>query len=286
MFAIAGVTGNTGKAAAHALLAQGKKVRVIVRDAAKGKEFAEKGAEVAVADLGDAHALAKALEGVSGAYVLVPPAQVAEFRAYQDKTGQAIVAAVAKAKVPHVVLLSSIGADLPTGTGPIAALYAVEKALSILPGTKATFLRAGYFMENLGGSLGALAQNIVPSFFPAALNLPLVATKDIGETAAKLLIEGPFAGVVELSAKTANMNEVAAALSRITGKTITVQEAPLEVMVTTLKGFGMSEEVAGMYYDMTKSIIEGKITWKDNLRHITTTTTVETVLRGLLGAAH
>ena len=282
MFAIAGVTGNTGKVAAHSLLAQGKKVRVIVRDAAKGKEFADKGAEVAVADLGDVNALAKALEGVTGAYLLVPPAQVAEFRAYQDKTGQAIVEAVTRAKVPHVVLLSSIGADLPSGTGPIAALHAVEKSLANIAGTKATFLRAGYFMENLGGSLGALEHNIVPSFFPAALNLPFVATKDIGETAAKLLIEGPFAGVVELSSKTANTNDVAAALSRITNKTVSVQEAPLDAMVPTLKSFGMSEEFAGMYYDMTKSIIEGKIAWRSGNRHISANTEVETVLRGLL----
>lgn len=285
MFAIAGVTGNTGKVAAHSLLAQGKKVRVIVRDAAKGKEFADKGAEVAVADLGDTNALAKALEGVSGAYLLLPPAQVAEFRAYQDKTGKSIVDAVTKAKVPHVVLLSSIGADLPTGTGPIEAIHGVEKALANIPGTNATFLRAGYFMENLGTSLGALEHNIVPSFFPAALSLPFVATKDIGETAAKLLIEGPYAGVVELSSKAATMNDVAAALSLITNKTITVLETPLDAMSAALKGFGFPDEMVGMYYDMTKSVIEGKIAWKSGNRHINANTNVETVLRGLLSAA-
>jgi NAD(P)H dehydrogenase (quinone) len=282
MFAIAGVTGNTGKVTAHTLLSQGKKVRVIVRDAAKGKEFADKGAEVAIADLGDAEALAKALTGVSGAYLLVPPAMVANFKEYQLKTGAAIAAAVTKSKVPHVVFLSSVGADLPSGTGPIEALYQVEKSLREISTTKTTFLRAGYFIENLGGSLGALAQNILPGFFPLDLKIPFVATKDIGEAAAKLLAEGPFAGVVEVSSQVGTWSDAAAALSNITGKTITPQAAPLEAMIPTLKSFGFSDELAGMYHEMTSNIIAGKIGWGQGQRHVKGNTSIETVLRGLL----
>src|SRR5207244_527511 len=73
MYAIAGVTGHTGSIAAETLLAQGKPVRVIVRDAAKGAAWAKKGAEVAVASLDDVGALTKALTGVQGAFVLLPP---------------------------------------------------------------------------------------------------------------------------------------------------------------------------------------------------------------------
>ena len=53
MFVITGATGNTGSVAAEALLAAGKKVRVVVRDAAKAKALAERGAEVFIADLSD-----------------------------------------------------------------------------------------------------------------------------------------------------------------------------------------------------------------------------------------
>src|SRR5262249_55529759 len=73
MYAIAGVTGHTGSIAAETLLAQGKPVRVIVRDAAKGAAWAKKGAEVAVASLDDVGALTAALTGVAGAFVLLPP---------------------------------------------------------------------------------------------------------------------------------------------------------------------------------------------------------------------
>src|SRR5688500_6999772 len=73
MYAIAGVSGHTGAVVATTLLAAGKPVRVIVRDAAKGAEWKAKGAEVAVASLDDRPALAQALRGAEGAYLLIPP---------------------------------------------------------------------------------------------------------------------------------------------------------------------------------------------------------------------
>ena len=85
-FAIVGVTGNTGRAAAEALLAKGKSVRVVVRDAAKGEAWRAKGAEIAVADLHDPVALARAFAGATGVYVLVPPNMTTpDVRGYQDR---------------------------------------------------------------------------------------------------------------------------------------------------------------------------------------------------------
>src|SRR6266576_2040536 len=72
-FVVAGVSGNTGKVVAESLLAQKRGVKVVVRDSAKGEPWKAKGAEVAVADLGDADALARALRGAEGAYLLIPP---------------------------------------------------------------------------------------------------------------------------------------------------------------------------------------------------------------------
>ena len=86
-YVVAGVSGHTGRVVAETLLAKGSKVRVVVRDAAKGEPWAKKGAEVAIADLGDEAALAKALAGATGAYLLVPPIMgVPDMRAAQAKT--------------------------------------------------------------------------------------------------------------------------------------------------------------------------------------------------------
>ena len=88
----------------------GTRVRVIVRDAKKGDSFRARGTEVAVADLGDAKALEQAFAGASGLYVLIPPALGADdMRAEQTTQIDAVAAAVRAAKVPHVVLLSSVG---------------------------------------------------------------------------------------------------------------------------------------------------------------------------------
>src|SRR5204863_2945378 len=73
MYAIAGVTGHTGKAVAQTLLAKGQSIRVVVRDEAKGASWKGRGVEVAVASVDDEAALTRALSGVSGAYVLLPP---------------------------------------------------------------------------------------------------------------------------------------------------------------------------------------------------------------------
>ena len=73
MFIVLGASGNTGKVVAETLLAQKKKVRVVLRDAAKGQAWKEAGADVSIADVEDGAALKRAFSGAEGAYVLLPP---------------------------------------------------------------------------------------------------------------------------------------------------------------------------------------------------------------------
>jgi uncharacterized protein YbjT (DUF2867 family) len=73
MFSITGITGNVGGYVAHHLLAAGLPVRAVVRDGRKGAAWAERGCEVAIADITDAPALASAFKGAEGVFVLVPP---------------------------------------------------------------------------------------------------------------------------------------------------------------------------------------------------------------------
>lgn len=284
MFAIAGVSGNTGKVAAHSLLARGEKVRVIVRDAAKGEAWKKLGAEVAVADLGDVAALTSALRGVAGAYLLVPPNFAApSYRTFQKETSNAIAAAVRESRLPRLVFLSSIGANLPSGAGPITALHETEAALRAIEGTRTTFVRAAYFMENLGGSLGALAQGVFPSFFPAGFAFDMVASKDIGELVAERLVRANDApGIVNLGGPPVSMNDAAAVLTRILGKPISVAEAPTSAMVATLVGYGMPPEMAELYREMTDAIVAGRIAFEPGIELVRGKTTLEDVLRGLV----
>src|SRR5580700_3277620 len=221
MFAIAGVSGHTGKVAAETLLGENKPVRVIVRSAAKGEEWTRRGAEVAVAELDDVDALTRALRGAAGAYLLLPP-QMASTDARGDnaKRTRTYVKAIDASGVGHVVFLSSIGAQHASGTGPILSIYDAEVALGACR-ANVTFLRAAYFLENWGGSLYALGQGALPTFLTAGRAIPMVATEDIGKTAARLLVEGGKGhSIVELSGpRDYSPIDIAATLTHLTGKT-------------------------------------------------------------------
>lgn len=284
-YAVAGVSGNTGKVAASLLLDQGHQVRAIVRDAAKGKGLAARGAEVAVADLSDAAALEKAFAGVKGAFVLVPPNLRSDaFRAYQRGIVDAVARAAERAGLPHLVLLSSIGAQLPSGTGPIAGIHEAEARFRALPATKSTFVRAGYFMENLAASLGTLEQGFIPWFLPAARKLDMIATVDIGKTVAGALAEGATSTTaIELGGPAHSAEDVVAILSDLTGRPIRVQEAPVAAVSPTFQQFGMSADMANLFQEMLAGFGEGRIGWEGGHRRVQGTTTLRTVLSQLLG---
>src|SRR5579872_5414042 len=122
MFVVAGATGNTGQVVAESLLAQDKRVTVLVRDASKGDRWRARGTTVAVSSLEDVEALTAVLSGAEGAYFLIPPNnRASDYLADRARLADGIANAVAKSGVAHVVLLSSIGADRTDGTGLLMA---------------------------------------------------------------------------------------------------------------------------------------------------------------------
>lgn len=284
MYAIAGVSGHTGAVVANTLLAAGKPVRVIVRDAAKGAEWSAKGAEVAVASLDDRAALARALRGATGAYLLIPPNGWTQTNLATDraKYAAAIVGAVGDARPGHVVLLSSIGAQHAKGTGPIQYIHPIEIGLNAL-GVPSTFLRPAFFMENWGGVLkGALESGTL--YYGLSVRIPQVATGDIGKTAARLLVEGAPAKtrVVNLAGpQDLTLQDVAATLSRVTGKAISGVSVPPSAMTESLVGMGASRELAEMYGEMATAMNDGRIVWEGDVT-VRGSITLEQRLRELL----
>jgi uncharacterized protein YbjT (DUF2867 family) len=283
MYVIAGVSGNTGSVVADTLLAQGKQVRVIVRDAAKGEPWRARGAEVAVADLADTPALTAALRGATGAYLLLPP-RPTSLRPREDYgvVSTSLAAAVAAAKVPHVVLLSSIGAQHTGGNGPIATVHDAEGKLATV--TQLTALRAAYFLENWGASLGMLDQGVLPSFLPTDRAIPMIATRDIGVTAARALVEGPHGHqVIELAApRDYSPDDIAAALTAITGKPVRAQQFPLDGVVPTFTQFGISVPVAELYREMYAGFATEHVRWEGKGRAVRGTVTAKDVLAAIV----
>jgi uncharacterized protein YbjT (DUF2867 family) len=284
MYVITGASGHTGSAAAETLLGAGKKVRVVVRDAAKAERLKALGAEVFVADLADQPALARAVRGAEGVFLISPPDLAAkDFIAERKRLTQQQVDTLVAEKVPHVVLLSSIGAQHAAGTGPILSVYNAEQQLRAA-GLPATFVRAAYFVENWGAVVRAVkSDGVLPSFLAAGTPISMVSTPDIGKTVARALLEGPRGvRVIELTGPSdASPNDVAAAFSRILGKPVKVVEAPLDAVVPTFTSFGISSNGAGLFREMYEALAKGKLVPEPG-EQVRGTTSIESTLRGLL----
>src|SRR5258706_13942611 len=131
MYGILGETGNPGSIIANFLLSKGEKVRVVGREVGGLQRFARKGAEAFTADLSGAAALTKAFSGARGAYLMLPPLNSRE---EQERQSDAISKAVKESGLRYAVHLSSYGAHVSEGTGPVTGLHSSEQKLNAIGG--------------------------------------------------------------------------------------------------------------------------------------------------------
>lgn len=257
-YAVFGVTGRTGAAAADALLRAGHAVRVVVRDAAKGRPWAERGAEIALADLADLGSMTRALSGVQGAYV-VNPQQYGRDDLFEmaDLVAATTARAARDAGVPRLVALSSVGADRDGGTGWIGMNRMVEQRLGEA-GIPAVFLRAAYFMENWAPLIAhAVRTGTLPTFLaPPQCAIPMVATADVGATAAALLREEwTGSGAVTLAGpRDYSPSDVAAVVSAALGRPIDAAVLPEAQWPQALADAGFSKPALAGFIEMTRGL--------------------------------
>ncbi len=285
MFVVIGATGNTGSAVVDTLLNRKQSVRIVVRSADKGAAWKTKGADVAVASLDDVSALTKAFEGAKGVYLLVPPnygatAWLADQQTRMDRAAEA----VKKSGVSHVVYLSSVGGQLPNGTGPIRAVHYGEGKL-VGAVKHLTILRPASFMENWAPALGmAKGQGILPTFVAPNVKIHTISTRDIGRIGAEhLLSGGQGRTVVELAGpEEYSADQAAEALSTILGKKVTTQQPPLSAVVPTYKSFGFSDEAAKLFEEMYTAFSKGEIGYEFPATFVRGKVTLSEALRGMV----
>ena len=260
-FLVAGITGNVGGAAARRLLEEGHTVRTLARDRQKAAEWADKGVDIRQGDFLDPAAVAAALEGVAGAYLMMPPILVPS-PDYPE--ARAVIAsfqeALRRTPPPRLVLLSSIGSEQSSGLGNITTTHLMEEALYDLPFPTA-FVRAGGFLENYLGGLGAAsATGVYYSFFqPVDRAFPMIATADIGAEVARLLVGG-WEGkkIVEIGSPV-SANDLARAMGEALGRPVEAQAIPRDRWAATLETFGMAPGSTGLYEEMLDGFNTGWI---------------------------
>jgi uncharacterized protein YbjT (DUF2867 family) len=284
MFAITGITGNVGGEVARNLLRAKKPVRAVVRDARKGAEWAAFGCEVAVADLGDAAAMAAAFEGAEGVFVMVPPNfdPLPKFPEAQE-IAATLKAALEMARPGKVVYLSTIGAQA-TQTNLLSQHTIVEGVLRELA-IPITFLRAGWFMENASWNVAqAKTTGVIPSHLqPLDRPVPMVSTVDIGRIAAGLIQETWIGHrVVELEGPhRVTPNEIAATFAGLLGRAVRMEVVPRELWETMFRAQGMKNPEPRMR--MLDGFNEGWIEFENLEGVLRGTVDIETVLRRALG---
>lgn len=265
MYVVLGASGNTGHVVAKTLLARQQKVRVVGRNAAHLQPFAAQGAEVFVADLTDASAVTKALQQAHSAYVMVPPNLTSnDPLGHYNRVGDAIVAAVKSAGVKNIVALSSIGAHMPSGTGPVVGLHHFEQKLNQIAGADVLLLRPAYFMENtlpqagVIRMMGAAAGPLRPD-----LKLPMIATRDIGAAAAEALLQLDFRGKQTrelLGQRDLSYTEVASIIGKAIGNPdLRYAQPPNAQVKPALVQSGMSEELVDLILEMAASLNSGSM---------------------------
>lgn len=265
MYVIIGASGHTGRAAANKLLANGKKVRVVGRNAEHLAPLAAKGAEPFVAEATDKAAIAKAFAGAQAVYVMLPPdVTTRDYRGYSTQLIESFASAIQKNDVKYAVSLSSIGAEKSERTGPIVGLHHLEEQLNRISGLNVLHIRAGYFMENTLGQADAVKQmGSTAGPLRADLKVPMIASRDIGEFAGEALSRLDFTGhqIQELQGqRDISYGEVTAIIGKAIGKPdLKYSRLSSEQFRSTLMRLGMSENTATLLAEMTESLDSGWI---------------------------
>src|SRR6266852_32801 len=242
MYVILGATGNTGSVISNSLLMKGEKVRVVGRDATRLQRFVRKGAEAFTANVSDAAALGKAFAGARAAYLMLPPSMTSQdYRADQERESDAIAKAVKESGLRY-----------------------------------ALHLRAAYFMENNLAAIGMIqGMGMFGHALLPDLKLPMIATRDIGDYAARRMLNLDFSGKQTrelLGERDLSMNEATAVIARGIGKPdLRYVQFPYEQVQQVLMQMGIPPKTAALFIEMYKAINAGVVAAQE-LRSLENTT--------------
>ncbi|WP_300161321.1 NAD(P)H-binding protein [Solidesulfovibrio sp.] len=263
-YLVTGATSRTGSAAARHLLDNGARVRVLGRSAERLAPLADRGAEVRVVDPLDAPGLARAFAGADAAYVMLQPNYIPDhpdFRGFQDRLVENLGLALERSDTARAVALSSWGADLPEGNGPVAGLRRLEERLGRIPGLDLLSLRAGYFLENLYAlsiEEGALVGPLRPE-----TPLPFVAARDVGTAAAAALLASDFSGKAMREVKgprPGDMTEAASLLGQVLGRSaLPYAMESAEAFEERLRQAGCAGNVVRLMLEVVAGINSGRL---------------------------
>lgn len=260
-FTILGSLGNVSKPLAEILISKGHRVTIVSSNQQKRNEIESLGAKVAIGSVTDVDFLNAAFKDADAVYTMVPPNwEVTDYRGYIAKTGEVYRAAIQKSGIKRVVNLSSVGAHLSQGTGPIAGLYDVEHAFKNLDGVSVKHLRARIFYINYFFDIGTIRNmGLMGNNYGSHTPLLLVHPRDIAMAAVQEL-EEIFEG--KSSRYVVSERITVSEAVKILGSSIGMPQLPWvqfrdEEAYVGMTASGMSPAIAKVYVEMGNAIQSG-----------------------------
>ena len=267
---ITGSLGNISGPLATALVKAGHQVTVVSSSENRKAEIEALGATAAIGSVEDVEFLTGAFKGAGVVYTMVPQQHDSDdYKGFIRRIAKNLADAVKVAGVKHVVNLSSIGAHLPSGTGPIAGMHDAEGILNELDGVVIKHLRPASFYYNYFANIGMIKQGgILGSNYPVGARMVLVHPKDIADAAFEEIIS-PFAG--NTIRYIASDEKTAAEVTAIIGQAIGKPELPWveftdEQSIGGMQQAGLSENVAQNLTEMGNAVKSG-IIYEDYDKH-------------------
>lgn len=262
-YVITGSLGHTGKPITEALVHAGHAVTVVTSSADKISAIEALGAKAAVGSVEDARFLTQAFAGADAVYLLIPSKWgVTGWRTYQNQVGDNYIEAIKANNIQFAVLLSSVGAHVGEGVGPVDGLYDVEHKLEQVPGLNAVFLRPPYFMYNLFGMIGMVKGMRMMGGNFGDDTIALAHTSDIADAAIDELLQLGFTG--QRVRYLASDERTGAEIAKVLGEAVGKPETPWVVFSDeqSTQGMlqaGMNEEMANEYTKLGQALRNGKM---------------------------
>jgi uncharacterized protein YbjT (DUF2867 family) len=241
---ITGATGKQGGTTLRQLAKRGGfKLRAMTRkpDGEAAKALAALGAEVVAGDLDDEKSLARAVAGAWGVFAVQNTWEAGVER--EEEQGKRFAKVARDGGVQHFVYTSVGSANRRTGIPHFENKFRVEETIKQLKFPSHVILRPVFFMENLPSPWFLNGDKLTTALKPET-KLQMVAVEDIGKFSAAAFVEADkFKGAeIEYAGDAVTMAEAAAAVSELTGKTVTYQQIPISAVRQNSEDFALMLE--------------------------------------------
>ncbi|MEV4256549.1 NAD(P)H-binding protein [Spirillospora sp. NPDC049652] len=258
MIVVTTPTGQIGRALLDRLLDADAAVRVIARDPARLPARVHEKAEIVQGPHYDKEVLTKALTNADSVFWNVPPNPAApSIEGHFDGFTRPFCEAITETGVGRVVGVSTLGRGAARDAGQISGALVMDEMIQAT-GVRYRSLEMPGFMENMRWNIPSIeAAGMFSSILTPDRKQPSVATRDIAEVAARLMLEPTWdgqEGVQVLGPEDISADDMARVMSEVLGRPIRYQQVSPEDYKAAMTGHGMTEAWAQGMVDMMTAV--------------------------------